>query len=412
VKARALAACGCLLLVAGAASAAPSAWWPAETASSAGGKPAKAASGPATSATLATPSRAVEAAPPEGIAREDVDAGIARAVELRVGKHFDEALAELDALRSRVARLPASDPAAADARAEVSYQRGLVLEEAGRLADAANAYEDVAAGQPYAGVTGHARLSLASVQLRLGKTDAAAETYRSVLRESPKLASAALLGLAGLEETRGRVIEAARAYRDIIRNFPAAPEKLSAKNALESICGRLLEAKGSATEMDMIVARGDCLMDANRAPEAEALYSAALKRRRMPVEDRVVLLYALGGSLDAQDRTTASERAYRQIVKLAPRTPEAAFAQMAIVQGFLDRGRLSDAVRELERIVKGYPGTPAQVQAQFEAGSVYEAMRDLKRAEDAYRKVLELAPQSPWGIEAQQCLVRLVERKP
>lgn len=358
-----------------------------------------------------TVAETAEAAPTGPATTQEIEAGINRAVELRVAKHYDEALAQLAAVEARVAGLDRSDPSVADARAEVGYQRGLVLQEAGRLADAAGAFDGVARDLPSTSVAGHARLSLAEVQIRLERPDDAFETYRSVLRENPKLASAALLGLAGLEESRGHAFEAARAYRNVVRNFPSAAETVSAKKSLGAVCGRLLEGKPSSTLLEEIVARGDCLMDVNRAPEAEALYQAALKRR-MPAEERVSLLMALGQALDAQDRTAASERVYRQVVKLTPGTPEAAYAQMTIVQGFLDRGRLSEAARELERIVKNYPGTPAQAQAQFEAGSVYEALRNPKKAEEAYRKVLEFAPQSPWGVEAQQCLVRLVEQKP
>ena len=178
---------------------------------------------------------------PEGPATAaEIEAGISRAVELRVGKGYDEALAQLAAVETRLAGLDRSDPSAADARAEVGYQRGLVLQEAGRLADAAGAFDGVARHLPSTSVAGHARLSLAEVQIRLERPDDAAETYRSVLRENPKLAGAALLGLAGLEESRGHVVEAARAYRNIVRNFPSAAETPSAKKSLEAVCGRLL----------------------------------------------------------------------------------------------------------------------------------------------------------------------------
>jgi TolA-binding protein len=70
-------------------------------------------------------------------------------------------------------------------------------------------------------------------------------------------------------------------------------------------------------------------------------------------------------------------------------------------------------VRELGRVVKGYPSTGQAAQAQFMMGSCYESLRERRKAEEAYRRVLEIAPpQSPWAFEAQQSLVRLLEQNP
>ena len=363
---------------------------------------------PADAGTPQTP----PAAPAAGLDRkEQTDADLSRAIELRVLKRYDEALALLSAAQARLAGAPFADPTVADRRAEVGYQRGLVLEESGKLADAAEVYEEVVKDLERSPAAAHARLSLALVLQKLGKTDEAAAAWMSAARMSPKLASIALCGLAGLEESRGRPLDAARAWREVVRNFPESAEAPAARRALLAVCTKLGESKASTTILEEILARGNCLADANRAPEAEALYEAALKRRRLPVEARVTLLMALGGSLDAQDRFAAAEGAYRKVVRAVPGTMDAATAQISIVQGYLDRGRLSDAVRELERMVKTYPGTPAQVQAQFQVGSVQEALRNPQKAEEAYRKVLDLAPQSVWGAEAQRCLVRLLEEK-
>ena len=79
------------------------------------------------------------------------------------------------------------------------------------------------------------------------------------------------------------------------------------------------------------------------------------------------------------------------------------------MQGHLDRSRLREAIRELEGIVRDYPGTAQSVQAQLMAGSCYEAMRDRKKATEAYRRVMTSAPQSPFAAEAQQSLMRVME---
>ncbi len=332
------------------------------------------------------------------------DQDLARAAELRVAKLSSSALDLLDAVEARNVGHP-------DTLAEAGYQKGLLLEEAGLLPDALAAYEHVEAAAPGAPATLHARLSRARLLARSGKPQDALAAYAALAFAPPALAAPALLERAGLADTVGRRLEALGCYRNLLRSFPKAPEAREARAALDAVCAKLMAGPVAATLVAESLARGDCLTDRARYADAVAVYRAALDRRSTP-EERATLFLALGQAYDAQEDFAAAERAYRKVVKSLPGSPEAATAQMAIVQARLDRGRLPEAVRELQSIVKAYPGTPAAAQAQFMAATCWEALHDRRKAEEAYRAVLDLAPLSIWGVEAQQSLVRLLERAP
>jgi len=352
----------------------------------------------------AVPSATVPAAvPAAAMAPRDRDeADFSKAAELRIGKQPDAALALLLEVEQRAATQ--------EVRGEAEYQQGLILEETGKSAEALAAYATVVKENGSAPAAPHAQLNWAHLKLKLGNLDEASEGYRVLAVGYPRFAGAALLAEGGLEESRGRTLDAMLAYRSLVRNYPQAPELADAKTALGALCAKTLAAP-SGTPWESAYMRGDCLMDQDKLADAQRVYEAALKRP-LATEARVELLMALGTCLDAQDKPGAAERTYRQVVRAAPKTARAAAAQMLIVQGALDRGKLGDAVSELQRVVKDYPGTGQMAQAQFMIGSCEESLHDRKKAEEAWRRVLEIAPNTAWAAEAQQNLVRLLEQAP
>ncbi len=326
----------------------------------------------------------------------------ARAVELRIGKQHEAALA----LLKRVEERSAANLAVHN---EARYQQGLVLEDAGRFAEALSAFASAANEAPGAPSAPYALMGQARVQAKAGQLEKAAEGYTRLLRMYPRLGGAALLARGLVEEQAGRPVDAALSYRLLLRNFPRAAEIKEARRALAAACEMLLRNSPASTTFQETLERGDCLMDQNRFGDAELLYKAALKRRPPP-ESQVELLIALGGCYEAQGKVRPAERAYRRVGRVLPGTTRAAAARMAIVQIHLDRNRLGDAIRELGKVVEKYPGTAQAAQAQFMIGSCYESLGKRRKAEEAYRKVMELAPQTSWAFEAQQSLMRLLER--
>jgi len=396
VLATGCAALAVLLLAGGPCVAALWGGKPASTSKPA--KPKKAAREKSQSAT--TVSEAVAA--PAGPVSTGTDEGdLARAAELRVEGRKDEALELLREVERRSAASP-------ETRAEAAYQQGLVLEDKGDLGGATERYDSVVRTTPGAAAAAHAQLSLTRVLARSGREDQALGAATILLRMYPRMGGAALLVRGNLHEKAGRIPEAARDYRDAARNFPMAPEARQAADALAALCGNLLARPAGATAFADVIARGECLMDGKRFAEARSLYDAALKRNP-PVEEQAELWISQGRTFEGEEKYAAAEKAYRKVVAVAPGTGRAASAQMAIVQMHIDRGRLRDAVRELERMAKAYPG-PQAAQAYFMIGSCQEMLRDQKKAEEAYRKALNAAPQSPWALDAQQSLLRLMER--
>jgi tetratricopeptide (TPR) repeat protein len=362
--------------------------------------PAKKKAGKASPAAGQSSTVAVESSARPVVATGSDETDLARAAELRVEGKRDAALELLRQVEARTGATP-------EARAEAIYQQGIVLEDKGELGAATERYDTVVRTVPGAAAAGHAQLSLARVLARAGREDQAIEAATLLLRMYPRLGCAALVTRGGLNARAGRQAEAARDYRDAVRNFPNAPEARQAGEALAALCGDILGRPSSATAFADIMTRGECLMDSKRYAEARGLYEAAMKRKP-PAEEQAEYLLAQGRTYEGEDRYGAAEKAYRRVVAAVPGTGRAASAQMAIVQMHLDRGKLRDAIRELERIARAYPG-PQAAQAYFMIGSCQEMLRDPRKAEDAYRKAIDAAPQSPWSFDAQQSLLRLME---
>jgi TolA-binding protein len=327
---------------------------------------------------------------------------VARAVELRVAKKYDNAAALLRGLAER----SATDP---EARSEALYQQGLVMQESGRPAEALALFDSVVREYPGQPSAPYAQMEWSLGQARLGAADKAMTGLSVLMSRYPRFGAAGLLAMGDLLEQGGRIGEASMTLRRLINSFPVSPESRQAKTRLADICGKIAGGPPtSATAYAEVIARGECLMDAGDFKGANKLYESALKKNPAP-EWRFEVLLAQGRGAVAQEKYGAAEKSFRKAAKAATDPAMAASARMYIVQGHLDRSRLKEAVRELEGIVGDYPGTAQAAQAQLMAGSCYEAMRDRKKAVDAYRRVMSTAPQSPAAAEAQQSLMRVME---
>ena len=332
----------------------------------------------------------------------DDEGDVARAIEFRVDKKYADAIAILKKVEARNGGNP-------DMRVEAGYQEGLVLEEAGRLEEALEVFDAACKDAPGAASAPHALMGWCRVKTKTGKHEDALEGYTRIQRNYPRFGSQALLARASVEEKAGRILAATISCRAILRNYPQSPEVGDAKKTLESACTSLLRSGSTVTMFEEIQARGECLVDQGRYKEARDLYESA-QEGKPSQEMKADLLIATGVTYEAEGKFGAAERAYRQAAKAVPESARAAGARMSIVQIYLDRNQLREAVKELVKLAKDFPGTGQAAQAQFMAGSTYETLGDRKKAEEAYRTVVEIAPQSPWAFEAKQALVRLMER--
>ena len=327
---------------------------------------------------------------------------VAKAVELRVAKKYDQAAALLRTLAGK----SAADP---EARSEALYQEGLVMQESGRFVEALALFDEVVREYPGQPSAPYAQLEWAQGQNRLGDTVKSMAGLNALMSRYPRFGGTGLLAIGGLQEQEGKLGDASMTFRELIHSYPATPEAKQALPWLGGICRIICAAPPpSATSYPDVIARGECLMDAGDFKGADRLYESSLKGKPSP-EWKVELLLAQGRCAVAQQKYGAAEKSFRKAAKAATDPATAAAARMYIVQGHLDRSKLPDAIRELEGIVRDYPGTSQAAQAQLMAGSCYEAMHDRKKAIDAYRRVMSVAPQSPAAADAQQSLMRVME---
>jgi len=283
------------------------------------------------------------------------------------------------------------------------------MQDACKYEEAIALFEAVTSGYAGQPAAPYAQIEWALTQARLGEIGKAMDGFSAVMVRFPRYGATALLAVADLQEQAGNSIEASMTLRRLIRSYPVSPEVKTAVVKLASLCGKITASRGgSGTAYSDILVQGECLMDAGKFDDADRLYVETMKKSP-PAEWQVELLMAQGRGAVAREKYGAAETAFRRAAKIAPETGQAALARMSIVQGYIDRNMLKDAIRELEAMVRDYPGTSQGVQAQLMAGSCYEAARDRKKAAEAYRKVMAIAPQSGAAAEAQQSMMRLME---
>lgn len=327
---------------------------------------------------------------------------MAKAMELRVAKKYDEAVTLLRGLAER----SAADP---ETRSEALYQQGLALQESRRWVEALVLFDSVVREYPGQPSAPYAQLEWSMDQSRLGDFSKAIAGLNAMMARYPRFGATGLLAMGDLQEQNGQIGEASMTFRQLIRSYPVSPEAKQAKPWLAALCEKLSRGTPpSATAYPDVLSRGECLMDTGDFKGANKLYEVALKKKPAP-EWKYEILLAQGRGAVAQEKYGAAEGFFRKAGKAAADPAMAASARMYIVQGHLDRSKLKDAIRELEGIVADYPGTAQSIQAQLMAGSCYEAMRDRKKATEAYRRVMTIAPQSPFAADAQQSLMRVME---
>jgi len=335
-----------------------------------------------------------------GAAAKDVS----RAVELRIAKKYDEAATLLRGLAERSA-------ADSEARSEALYQQGLVMQESGKPAEALALFDSVVREYPGQPSAPYAQLEWSLVHARLGANDKAMSGLSFLMAKYPRFGAAGLLAMGDLQEQGGMIGEASMTFRQLIQSYPVSTEAKPAKARLADICRKIAGSpQASATAYAEIISRGECMMDAGDFKGADRMYESALARKPAP-DWKVEILMAQGRGAVAQEKYGAAEKAFRRAAKAATEPAVAASARMYIVQGFLDRSMLKEAIRELEGIVTDYPRTAQSAHALLMSGSCYEAMKDRKKAIEVYQRVMTTAPQSPAAAEAQQSLMRVMEAR-
>lgn len=74
-------------------------------------------------------------------------------------------------------------------------------------------------------------------------------------------------------------------------------------------------------------------------------------------------------------------------------------ALQGLARTYIAMGRIPEAVGKLEKAVRKAPDSPA---LHFQLAKAYQLALEFKKAYDSYRKVIELAPESPLADQAEQ----------
>jgi len=230
----------------------------------------------------------------------------------------------------------------------------------------------------------------------LGESEQANEKFREAVRVLQEIVDRTPNFAAGhyrLAQAHLRIGEVAQAKTQLQEVKTLAPD------AVEPIL-LLAELRMRTGEVDLAIQDLESLVE-NRPRAAVAyqvLAAAYLQKRNVPkaveASQKVVELlpndargrYLLGASLLAQGQTTAAKRQLEAALSLSPEYVEP-LVQLASLD--FREGRRDDGI---ERVKKQIAVVPQSGAHQYVLGQMYAALGDLKQAEAAYLKAVELEP--------------------
>jgi TolA-binding protein len=244
-----------------------------------------------------------------------------------------------------------------------------------RYADAARAYDELAARFP-----DHAETQLALYQsglshLRLGNTGDAVDRWEAALARDPasETAAKAWARAGDLYFRAEKFDDAERCFRGLIANFD----------------GTDVQARAS-------LRIAQCQYNAGRDAEALELFSELAVRYAGTPSGREaergieLALYRLGQGADG-------ELVLAQLVEKHPTSSFAADAQFEIALRRYDRKEYGEAADEFRRVVTQFPSFSAVDRAHYLMGDSYERAGNAADARGAYEQFLHFFPSSEFG---------------
>jgi tetratricopeptide (TPR) repeat protein len=259
-----------------------------------------------------------------------------------------------------------------------------LLLEAERQDEARKQYELVLAQKPD---NAEARYALGLLALEQQQLDAAEPHFKALLK-SEDLGQRATYYLGRIEEVRNRPAEALKWYEQVTEG-EQAPDALTRRAVVLGKLGKLDEGRALMTRMRrelpmfgarFVLAEGELLLDANKGPEALALYEQAIKE--MP--DEADLLY--GRSL-VHERLRNVGEAEADLRRILAKDKDDARAMNAL--GYMlvvHTTRLDEARKLITRALELTPDDAAVMDSlgwvEYRQGKVQEARALLEKAFD------------------------------
>jgi len=149
-----------------------------------------------------------------------------------------------------------------------------------------------------------------------------------------------------------------------------------------------------STRFDDLLELGILYLDRDQVDPAIAVLSKAHTLR--PTDRRVTV--NLGVALDAKNRPALAQRYYREVLAAFP---DDSVATCRLASSLYAQGQQNEAVRMLARVIEK---SPRAYCAYFALGIAFADVGIYRDAIRMWRKVQELAPESPEGISAKESI--------
>ncbi len=257
------------------------------------------------------------------------------------------------------------------------YQIGVTLADAGRDAEAVEAFQALESTAPNSPLVPEARLQRAEALNALGKTDEAEALLRTLTTSGEQsIAARAAYALGGSQLDRGEPAEALATWNDALTRFAGSP----LVPALLFRSAEALVALGKSDE-----ARARFLQIVEQHPKADGADAA--------------LVCAAELALKAGEPARARELAAR-LPNLAPESPLRADARLIEARAAIDAKQPAEAIPLLETLLETDKPSPAVAQsARYYLGLAYRDTGQKQKAADVLGALAEM-PEAPAAADA------------
>ncbi|MBL8764071.1 MAG: tetratricopeptide repeat protein [Phycisphaerae bacterium] len=305
-------------------------------------------------------------------------------------------------------------------RASLVSERAFVLNELGRLDEAFRVYEELVGLHAGEGITAHAMLELARIDLDRERYDRVIERLGGVDVDAPGGSAESVrrvLYMRAVAEARSAKRSAVDSLGAFLRRFPDDPAAPGVRMLrAEALLGA--ERVGEAVEELRALARGGS--DELRGRALLRLGDAHARLQQWAASDEAFTKYidayadaeqwfrarfGQGWARENQSRHDAAIEAYREVA--ARHTgPTGARAQFQIGECLFALGRHEDAARELLKVEVLFAVPEWSAAAAYEAGRCFAALQRREDAARQFQRVIDQFPESEWAGQARAALER------
>lgn len=230
-------------------------------------------------------------------------------------------------------------------------------------------------------------LLFAELKIRKGKSAAAIDPLRELIKDrSPANAQAYYL-LASAYVSQGQNTEAVQTYRQMLALFPKDPRPPFLLGTVQLAQGQLAEARNSFEQS--VAISPEFLPATERLLDfevADKQYMAAINRAQQQIErdPKQGQPWALRAKVYLAQRDLA--RAEPDLLKAIEVDPKFEAAHLLLAQLYVSSDRQDQALQKLSAFVEQNKSVPALLQL----ASIYERVKNYASARDAYEKVLSI----------------------